>query len=140
MAPENIISTVPKKYLVIALPFLGKLSLQIRTRINRIMKYKLPYCNIRFAFQTKCKISNIFTFKDRIPSFSRPDIIYKFQCGGCNLPIMTKLNVILTSECVTFHCVKNVQKRSFFWSLFSFRIQSEYRKIRTRKNSIFGHF
>ena len=30
------------------------------------------------------------------------------------------------------HCVKSVQIRSFFWS--------EYRKIRTRKNSVFGHF
>ena len=31
-----------------------------------------------------------------------------------------------------------VQIRSFFWSVFS-RIQSEYKKIRTRKNSVFGH-
>ena len=39
----------------------------------------------------------------------------------------------------TDHCVKSVQIRSFFWSVFS-SIQSEYRKIRTRNNSIFGHF
>ena len=50
------------------------------------------------------------------------------------------------------HCVKNVQIWSFFWSLFScictesedlgvnLRIHSEYRKTRTRKNSVFGHF
>ena len=31
--------------------------------------------------------------------------------------------------CVWRHCVKNVQIRSFFWSVF-FCIQSEYRKIR----------
>ena len=37
------------------------------------------------------------------------------------------------------HCVKCVQIRSFFWSVFS-RIRSEYGKIRTRKNSVFGHF
>ena len=30
------------------------------------------------------------------------------------------------------HCVKSVQIRSFLWS--------EYRKIRTRKNSVLGHF
>ena len=30
------------------------------------------------------------------------------------------------------HCVKYVQIRSYFWS--------EYRKIRTRNNSVFGHF
>ena len=43
------------------------------------------------------------------------------------------------------HCVKSVQIRSFFWSVFSCTRtkhgdQSEYRKIRTRKNSKFGHF
>ena len=60
------------------------LFLQIRTIINRIMKNKLPCCNIQFDFQTKCKISNVFAFKHRIPSFLRSGIVYKFQCGGCN--------------------------------------------------------
>ena len=46
LAPKPVVSAVPKKNLVIALPYLGKLSLQIRTRINCIMKNKLPYCNI----------------------------------------------------------------------------------------------
>ena len=46
------------------------------------------------------------------------------------------------------HCVKSVQIRSYFWSVFSciwieyvnLRIQSEYRKIWTRNNCVFGHF
>ena len=46
------------------------------------MKNKFSYCNIRFAFQTKCKISNFFAFNDKIPSFLRPGIVHKFQCGG----------------------------------------------------------
>ena len=48
--------------------------------------------------------------------------------------------------------MKSVQIRIFFWSVFSstwtqseiysvnLRIHSKYRKIRTRKNSVFGHF
>ena len=84
LAPKPVVSTVPKKNLVTGLPYFGKLSLQIRTRINRITKNKLRYCNIRFALQTKCKISNFFTFQDKIPSFLRSGIIYKFQCGSCN--------------------------------------------------------
>ena len=39
------------------------------------------------------------------------------------------------AEILTEHCVKSVQIRNFFWSVFS-----ECGKIRTRKNSIFGHF
>ena len=47
------------------------------------------------------------------------------------------------------HCVKSVQTRSFFWSVLSrirtehavfLRTQSECRKIRTRKTSVFKHF
>ena len=69
---------------MIVLPYLGKLSLQIRTRINRVMKNKLPYCSFRIAFQSKCKLINFYAFKDKIPIFLRSDIIDKFKCGGCN--------------------------------------------------------
>ena len=37
------------------------------------------------------------------------------------------------------HCLKSAQIRSFFWSVFSC-IRTEFRKIRTRKNYVFGHF
>ena len=53
LASKPVVSTVPKKDLVIALPYLDKFSLQIRARIDPLMKNKLPYCNIRFVFQTK---------------------------------------------------------------------------------------
>ena len=82
--PKPVVSRVPKKQLIITLPYLGKLSLQICTRINRIMKNKLPYCNVQFVFQTKCKISNLFTFKDKIPLVLHSGIVYKFQCSSCN--------------------------------------------------------
>ena len=37
------------------------------------------------------------------------------------------------------HCVKSVQMRRFFLSVFSY-IRTEYWKIRARKNSVHGHF
>ena len=37
------------------------------------------------------------------------------------------------------HYVKSVQIRSYFWSILSC-IQSEYKKLRTRNYSVFGHF
>ena len=42
LAPKTAVSTVPKKDLVKTLLYLGKLSLQICTRINRIMKNNHP--------------------------------------------------------------------------------------------------
>ena len=69
---------------MIVLPYLGKRSLQSRTRITRAMKNKLIHCNFWIVFQTKCKLINFFTFKDKIPVFLRSGIVYKFKCGGWN--------------------------------------------------------
>ena len=68
--------------------------------------------------------------------------------AGCNFPNLliitniTNFNQFENNLSFNFwivHCVKSVQIRSFFWSVF-FRIRTEYRKRRTRKNSPFGHF
>ena len=69
---------------MIVLPYFGKLSFQICTRINRVMKNKLPHCNFRTVFQSKCKLINFFTFKDNVPIFLRFSIVYKFKYGACN--------------------------------------------------------
>ena len=53
------------------------------TRLKSV-KYNLPYCNTRFVFQTKCKLDNFFTCKDKILLFLHSGIVYKFQCGGCS--------------------------------------------------------
>ena len=86
LAPKPVVSAVPKKNLLTVLIYLDKLSFQMRTRINRIMKNKLPYFNVPFVFETKWQISNFFTFKDKIPLFLRSGIVYKFKCASCNAP------------------------------------------------------
>ena len=58
LTPKPVVSTVPKKHLVISLPYLGKLFLQIPTRINRIMKntekLQRGSCNATYYGKTKC--------------------------------------------------------------------------------------
>ena len=46
---------------------------------------------------------------------------------------------VLTRFQLADHCMKSVRIRSCFWSVFSY-IRTEYRKIRTKNNSVFGHF
>ena len=79
---------------------------------------------------------------------------------SCFISYFTKKPLETAHACLIFcnsHCMKSVQIRSFFWSVFShirteygeiqsisrhstsFRIQSECEKIWTRKNSIFVH-
>ena len=58
--------------------------------------------------------------------------------------------ILETSILSTVHCVKSVQIRSFSGpyfpvfrldtNIYYLRIQSEYRKIRITKSSVFGHF
>ena len=67
-------------------------------------------------------IVSIHHFSILLPSFANAEV-QTVKCFPNNLT----------------RCVKSVQTRSFFWSVF-FCIQSEYRTILTRKNSAFGHF
>ena len=48
-------------------------------------------------------------------------------------------NQIFRLKPLSRDCVKKVQIQVFCWSLFSY-IRTEYRKIRTRKYSVFRHF
>ena len=60
-------------------------------------------------------------------------------CKENNLRYMQCFMAFFAFKIEDIHCVKSVQIRSYFWSVFSF-IQSEYRKIGTRNNFAFGHF
>ena len=59
LAPKTIVSTLLKKDLVMLLPYLGKLSLQIHTRNNRIMKTNSRIV-IPGVFSEKFKVNNFF--------------------------------------------------------------------------------
>ena len=54
-----------------------------------------------------------------------------------SLSLLSHIIETLTSDC--YHYVKSVQLRCFFWFVFSC-IRTEYKNIRTRKNSVVGHF
>ena len=43
-----------------------------------------PCSNIQMVFQNKCKLINIFRFKDKIPIFLHSGIVYKFNCDAGN--------------------------------------------------------
>ena len=89
---------MPKKDLMIVLPYLGKLSLQIRTKIIRVMKNKLPHGNFRIAFQTKSNLVIFFTFKVKTPYVLA--LFINLSELTAMLPITAKLSAILKSQCV----------------------------------------
>ena len=69
----------------IVLPYLGFLSLQVRTRLEKVFRKCLPCCNLRVIFKSSTRISNFFKFKDRPSKGLRSNVVYKFLCGNCNV-------------------------------------------------------
>ena len=67
--------------------------------------------------------------------------LVKFQSSRTRTPtiIVSWAFRNLHNSCFQKNCVKSVQIRSFYWSFVS-SIQTGNGKIRTRKNSVFGHF
>ena len=98
--PKQIVSTVPKRDLLVVLPFLGTFSLNLRKRLYKSVSKSLPQCNIKVIFQSKNRLNNLFKFKDSILLYLRSHLIYKFQLVIAILFIMAKLNIILKLELV----------------------------------------
>ena len=77
--------TVPKKDILIVLPFLGQFSLNLRSRLYNWFNKTLPQCNIKVIFQSKNRLTNLFRFKNSIPKELRSHIVYKFLYSNCNI-------------------------------------------------------
>ena len=82
---KKLVSTVPKKELVIILPFLGNFSMNLRKRIFNSFSKTLPQCCVKVIFQSKNRLGNFFRFKDAIPLALRSHLIYKYTCSNCNV-------------------------------------------------------
>ena len=76
--------TAEKKTLTLVLPFLGKLSLQTKTRLQKVLKRTLSCSKMQIVFKNHINLSNVFHFKNRLPYDLMPCVLYKFQCGRCN--------------------------------------------------------
>ena len=80
----HVILTVKKKELFIVLPYLGNLSLALRTRLQNSINKNLPFCKIKVIFMSTTRLSNFFRFKDKVRFNLRSNVVYKFLCGRCN--------------------------------------------------------
>ena len=50
---------VPKRELTLGLPYLGKLSFDLRARLRRNIERDLPYCKLKIIFRSKCRFNTI---------------------------------------------------------------------------------
>ena len=78
------VPTVEKKPLRLVLPYLGNISLQTRTKLQKTIKGVLNCCRLQVIFKSQNKLCNNFHFKDPVPQILTSGVVYKFQCGLCN--------------------------------------------------------
>ena len=76
---------VPKRELTFVLPYLGKLSLYLRTRLKRAIERDLPYCKLKIIFRSKCRLNTLFRSKDPLEKKIRSGIIYRYTCSNCKV-------------------------------------------------------
>ena len=79
------VHTVPKKELMMVLPFLGTTSWNVKNNIIRSFRKIVPFANLKVVFKTQRRLSSCFNFKDKFPKALMSGVIYKYTCAECNL-------------------------------------------------------
>ena len=77
------VHTVPKKDLVITLPFLGSISWTVKNELVRTVSDIVPFCNVKVVFKSSSRISSFFNFKDNFPKSLLSGVIYHYHCARC---------------------------------------------------------
>ena len=81
---KKVFLTAPKKEGNLVLPFLGSMSLSIRSRLLKAFSKTVPHCKLKVIFKTSTKIGSYFRFKDIIPRSLTSHVLYKYKCSRCN--------------------------------------------------------
>ena len=79
------VHTVPKKEVMIVLPFLGSSSWIAKNNLIKIFRKILPFCNLKVVFKTGNRLSSYFSFKDKFPKSLMSGVIYQYNCANCNI-------------------------------------------------------
>ena len=82
--PGPVLHTVPRKEIVIVLPFTGKHCLIVRTKLTKLFRLLYPMASLRVIFSPTFKLGHLFKFKDVVPSALQSMVVYEFRCSSCN--------------------------------------------------------
>ena len=68
---------------VIVLPFLGRFTKLAEKKIKHAMRQHIPAARIQFIYKTSVRLSSLFSFKDKIPSYLQSGVVYHYKCSKC---------------------------------------------------------
>ena len=72
----------PKK--VCVLPFIGKKSLHLRSKLVKSVQNNLRFCHLKVLFQSPYKLYTLFCFTTTLDKKIRFDLVYCYSCSSCN--------------------------------------------------------
>ena len=78
------VHTVEKRSEVVVLPYLGKLSLEIRNRLKKYVNKHISNVKLMVIFRSQRRLKTLFRYKDMIPPDLQSYIVYRYTCGTCN--------------------------------------------------------
>ena len=81
---KKIYALAPKKELVCVLPFIGKKSLQLRSKLVKSVQNNLSFCHLKVVFQSPYKLHRLFRFKDTLNKKIRSHLVYRYSCNSLN--------------------------------------------------------
>ena len=84
MLEQLVMVTVSMKHLYQVLPFMGKMSALVKSRLIRSLHKRLPFCKVKTVFKTSNHLKNYFSFKNIVPELLRSCQSYIFTCGNYN--------------------------------------------------------
>ena len=87
--------TVPKKEIRFVLPFIDKETNSVKTKRSMLVSEAFPFCKVIFVFQTGRALKVTIFHKDKIPLNIKSLVVYKFECGDCNVTYIGKTQTTL---------------------------------------------
>ena len=66
------------------LPFTGKESLELRSKLVKSVQKNLSFYHLKVVFQSSRKLCTLFRFKDTLNKKTRSDLVYRYSCISCN--------------------------------------------------------
>ena len=100
------------------LPFIGKKSLQLRSKLVKSVQNNLSFCHLKVVFKSPYKLHTLFRFKDTLNKKIRPHPVYRYSCSSCNATyygktyrhFFTRAAEHMSISNLTSRRVKNVKK------------------------------
>ena len=73
---------LPKRKLTFVLPYLSKISLNLRIRLRQTIESILPYCKLKVIFRSNCRLNTLFWFKFNWEKNSLWENVSIYMCGN----------------------------------------------------------